>query len=497
MSFKKSHQMCTEGGSVMMKVGIILSFLTCYYFTIVKGELTEDTLSTNASNYSSNDPISITLTTENVYSQVHIIINKKQFSIKTDRENGLTGKLVFNGFVTYTMGPESSVSTLVIETKTQLLGDTGLGPTVSMTVLYSYIELQGAVYFSNPPNNPTQLIGGHHFKVTVFSNVAFNEGQVILNGQPFCSFGSITEKNFVSCVGRVPATLPEDAQFSFSGVELNSLNTSIVGPTVQLIPSSDTRDLSATTDSLYYSNPIQFNYAVSSQNFYVAVAGVSNSLGFKPIGTVGNNLTPIAVTPSGASIKQVTAYEYAGIDQLWAIDIKSRLYCGTISRGISLSTSSTFSSLRIMSISVGATGIWVLDFFGRVFNNSSPQCNSGSAWIHANLDPVDFISAGLSGVYFHTSSGIYQLASPTGIPQSVPIDGPTSVASMSASTSDDSLVVVDTAENIWILSGPFGNWYLASFSYLIVACYDFSNFYSYYQDINNVWNVDFITTNES
>lgn len=474
-----------------------LVFLVWCFVTLVALEPTSDVLTTNSSSYNSNDPITVTLVTENRYSQVIVTINSKEFSTKTDSANGLTGNIQFNGFITNAMGQDGATSALVIEVKTKLFAGGKAGFVSRTTVACTFSGSEGALYFTNPPNNPAQLVAGYYFRAVIYSNVAFDTAEIILGDQPFCSLGIVFAHAFASCIGKVPANLPDNAHFLFTGTEPSTTTVSIVGPTVQLIPVFNSNEFTVASVVPYYSSLVQFSYAVSANNFYASTIGTPNSLGYKPIDQSGNALTPISFLPVGASIKQAAVYTMTVGDQVWAIDVRNVLYCGTDEGGFRLSKTPTLASARILSITVGPTGVWAVDYFGGLFNYPSPQCNSNYSWVKADVDSVDFAAAGLTGVYYHTVNGIFQLVSPGETPQLVSAYGPSSIIHMSASTLDDSLVVVDVSENVWILTGPSGNWYQTSISYSAVICYSITDLYAYYQNDSGSWNVDFVSLNDS
>ena len=177
-------------------------------------------------------------------------------------------------------------------------------------------------------------------------------------------------------------------------------------------------------NDLYYSNKTQYNYAVSADNFYATRSNQNTSLGYKSISDSSNTLNDIDITPIGAVILQISAYTSGGSDILWGIDLFSALYCGTIN-GLSTYTSSmSFSKVSI--ITVGPTGVWAADILGNLYNNASLQCNDVSPWVFAGVGQVDYASAGLTGLYYHNSNGIFQITSPTATPVAVPNGGPSS-----------------------------------------------------------------------
>ncbi len=58
---------------------------------------------------------------------------------------------------------------------------------------------------------------------------------------------------------------------------------------------------------------------------------------------------------------------------------------------------------------------------------------------------------------------------------------------MSASNSDDTLVVVDTSDNVWVLDNPSGDWSNLGVTYDIGISFDINTFYGNMQDGDDNW----------
>lgn len=250
-------------------------------------------------------------------------------------------------------------------------------------------------------------------------------------------------------------------------------------------------DVAVSTTALYYSNTVQYNFAVSANNFYVATLQSTNSLQYKAIGNGGNSLTPITVAPLGAIMIVVSAYTQVLNDVIWSTDLFGRLYCGSISSGMAPAISPANPFRAISSVSVGPSGVWAIDFFGILYNKSSTACNSGGpAWVNTGISPVNYIASGSTGVYYNTMAGIFHKTSALASPVAVTSGGPTGILAMSASNVDDTLIVVDQTNNVWLLDSPLGNWSNLAVSYINAASYSISSFYGLNQDIDNNWNID-------
>ena len=443
------------------------------------------------SSYSLNDPITITLTTENVYSQVQVTINGKEFTNLTDNIRGFTGVITMNGHVTYVMGRNRSVSSLLIEAIPKFLSNDETGSISSATANYFFVESHGVVYFINPPNNPAQITANVDYEVTIFSSVAFLEAKIEFNDTLYCNLGKIVPGATVSCTGKIPSTLPSKAQFIFKGRKQNMTGLLSPGPMVHVIIAPDQENIStAISNYSYYSSTIQYNYAVSAENFYAVTLTNINSIIYKPIGQLEGAISTVAVLPVGASILGISAYTLESVDYIWAIDMRHKLYCGTISDGLNIQSIPHTLASKFGHVSVGPTGVWIMDSFGNLYNNSSFQCNGEMNWINSGINGVDFFASGKTGVYYHTKLGIFQVASPTATPQPVPSDGPRAIIYMSASTLDDTLVVVDLKKNIWKLNGLSGAWASTSLVYPIAVSYQSSDLYVYDQDESNNWSVN-------
>jgi hypothetical protein len=111
-------------------------------------------------------------------------------------------------------------------------------------------------------------------------------------------------------------------------------------------------------------------------------------------------------------------------------------------------------------VTVGPTGVWIIDNSNVWHNKSTVACNDGSPWnLVTNESGLTIIKSGSTGIYYLQGSVIRFLSTPAGIPVPVPAGGPTNPVNLSASTLDNSLAVFDSNTNrIWILSGPSGTW---------------------------------------
>ena len=97
-----------------------------------------------------------------------------------------------------------------------------------------------------------------------------------------------------------------------------------------------------------------------------------------------------------------------------------------------------------------------------------------SAFTIAN---VSILTSSLTGAYYYDGTGIYHTDN-TFIPVAVPSGGPAGVIlSLSGSNIDDSLVTVDNANNVWILTNPAGVWSETSLNYYYVANHTLSDLY--------------------
>lgn len=254
-------------------------------------------------------------------------------------------------------------------------------------------------------------------------------------------------------------------------------------PTIQAII------VSVGNTNAYYSNEIQYNYCVSKLNFYTVTIDEPNSVLYKPIDDESNGLSPIATNPSGVSMIDIAAHSINSntSDIIWSIDLTGRLYCGTIALGLSLNAVPHYPYSHASFVSVGPSGVWIVDSFGILYNNSNNLCNSGNPWVNTGIYPVDFVASCASGAYYHTLTGIFHLTSALSSPVAVSSGGPTSVSYMSASNSDDTLVVVDTSDNVWVLDIPSGDWSDLGVTYNIGISFDINGFYGNMQDGDDNW----------
>lgn len=197
-----------------------------------------DTVTTTASSYSTNDPITILFDTSTSYLTVEIVVNSVQFAILTIPPGGISGTVSFTGFVTCAMGPNALVTQLNIVANTILPGNI-VGPSTPIAVppAYTFVGTLCVAYFTTPPNNPTDVGANASFPVTIFSTINFDFTFITLNGQFFCTITTLTPSGtgFTgSCTGFVPCYVPDTATFAIVGQVTGSPSVIYPGPTIDL-----------------------------------------------------------------------------------------------------------------------------------------------------------------------------------------------------------------------------------------------------------------------
>ena len=244
------------------------------------------------------------------------------------------------------------------------------------------------------------------------------------------------------------------------------------------IPSSPTNQSGIVANFTYYSNIDLYGYAFSPNFFYFSdVTTPNGAVGYKPYNVVGNATTPIPVTPP-VQLNSITAFPTVSTEYIWGISSGTfQLFCGT-QASIAQANVTGLTPLGASSIvASGPTGIWVTDSIGRLYYSATVQCAPSVSFIPAGATNVLHMASSKTGVYYTTAVFTFHLVPPPAPPLPVPGGGPTSVKSLSASNIDDSLVVVDNSNSIWILSGPTGTWTHTNLVYPFAVDYDINDLF--------------------
>ena len=246
-------------------------------------------------------------------------------------------------------------------------------------------------------------------------------------------------------------------------------------------------------DLTYYTSQ-NFTYAVSPTNFYVAfdTAGLNN-VGFKPIASFGNTLTSIPT--SSVAFNSLAAFPFAGVDQIWVVDLGGDLYCGT-QASISSSGSTGISTGSAKIVTVGPQGIWVVDISGNLYHSSPASCAAASPFtpVLGATTPIYAIGASVTGAYYYTGSALYSI---TGAGISTPVvgGGPSlaGILNIAASTIDNSLTVTDASGTIWTFNPFTSVWTQTSITgQSAIIEYDINNLYPAHVVVSPTAIIDYI-----
>ena len=243
------------------------------------------------------------------------------------------------------------------------------------------------------------------------------------------------------------------------------------------ISSSLTNQTGVAANFTYYTNVDRYGYPFSPNFFYFSdVTAPTGTVGYKPYNVVGDATIPIPVTPA-VVLNSITAFPVAGTEYIWGIlGGTAKLFCGTQTSIAQASITGIPPGNLLGAVSTGPTGIWVTDLLNNLYFSATNSCAATIPFTPVGISPVVLIASSQTGVYYFNGVHIFHTIPPQAPSVPVPVGGPATVKFLAASNIDNSLLVVDNANSIWILSGPSGTWTLTSLVYPFALDYDIKIF---------------------